>query len=502
MDLKFDKEQFSYLRQIMQDIRYQEETGEVIVPDSYPDIQSIICASAEAIIRGKECRGGWVTISGGVKGVIMYRPEDNSYPRTLDVYLPFTYKIEDSAISEECMVIADVKVRSTDGRILNSRKAMLRADIGCRFAVYESKDEEIFELLQMSETMQMKEESYKIWLPVELAEKSFAFSEHLEFPTNGPSIMRVCRVKNSVEIQEQKIVANKAVFKGEVVCKMLYIADDEGLYTHTQTFPFSQYCELQRDYDQAQVKFSPMITGYDVEMNLSEENGTGLLTINLLVQCVVSVEKSLHLHTDAYSTTEELQLDWKEYRFRCDVDEFEDKQSVRQSIKAEWIEVIDAEVITEYPRVQYEKDQVRVTTPVKIQVLGRNEGGEVALLSERTELVQEYARSDKVRVCTQAKPIEHIHTTLQQSSVDVQCEIQILNVFSCDQEMKTLCGGSAEELDSDVKRASVIVRKVKKDTDLWDLAKEHRSRKDVIRTVNELDADILHEDRMILIPVG
>ena len=71
MDLKFDKERFSYLKCIMQDVRYQEETGEVIVPDSYPDIQSIICANAEAVIRGKDCREGSITLSGGIKGMII-----------------------------------------------------------------------------------------------------------------------------------------------------------------------------------------------------------------------------------------------------------------------------------------------------------------------------------------------------------------------------------------------------------------------------------------------
>ena len=143
MELELKKSSMPYLKCVVQNVNYQEETGETIVPDSYPDIGSIVHTYADAIIRGKDCRSGSITVSGGIKGGMVYEPEDHSAPKTLEFYLPFTVKAEHPELSEQAKSICQVHIRSVDGRMINSRKAMLRVDLGCCIRAFE-REEEIF----------------------------------------------------------------------------------------------------------------------------------------------------------------------------------------------------------------------------------------------------------------------------------------------------------------------------------------------------------------------
>ena len=46
MELAFQQTPLVFMKQICQEVYRQEETGETIVPDSYPDIETIVDAYA------------------------------------------------------------------------------------------------------------------------------------------------------------------------------------------------------------------------------------------------------------------------------------------------------------------------------------------------------------------------------------------------------------------------------------------------------------------------
>ena len=67
MELSFQTLPMRYLGNPIQGSQTQEQTAEVIVPDSCPDVARIVYTSASVIVRGKECRTGSVLVSGGIR---------------------------------------------------------------------------------------------------------------------------------------------------------------------------------------------------------------------------------------------------------------------------------------------------------------------------------------------------------------------------------------------------------------------------------------------------
>ena len=114
------------------------ETGETLVPDGEPDIATLADCAAEVYLRGKDLREGTVTVAGGVKGTVLYLPEDGTTVRCLECYLPFTIKVEHPALTDRSDVCCELRVRSVDARILNARKALLRVNLACAVTAYQA----------------------------------------------------------------------------------------------------------------------------------------------------------------------------------------------------------------------------------------------------------------------------------------------------------------------------------------------------------------------------
>lgn len=502
MELAFQTSPLRFLRQNAREVRYQEETAETIVPDSYPDIASIADCYAGAVLRGKDCRDGSVILSGGIKAVILYNPEDGSYPRHLELYIPFTVKFENQALTERAQILCSTCIRSVDARMINSRKALLRANLGCEISAYAEAEEPIYTLQTAHDALQTKVSSYALHLPLEAAEKSFVISDTLELPAGRPPIAQIYKTHCQLELTDQKLVGNKAVFKGTLSCKILYLSDNQALYLWQQQLPFSQYCEMQQDYDEETIAVTPVLTGYDMELEGAENAKHVLLTVNILAQCLVTGIRSVQLLEDAYCTRGALQPMWKTYQLQSCLDHQTSLQTIRQSLSGSLREILDTDVYPDYPTQERRGDQTRIVVPVSLRVLGFDESGNLCSCSGKGEAVQEFALSDQAVSQSAAIAAGDPFASLSADGAEVRCNISLETACYAKQQLRTLCGGTIEDAPSTERRPSVILRAARKNEELWGIAKACRSTTAAIRAANHLESDTLPDSAMLLIPVG
>jgi len=502
MELAFQTSKLPFLRCVLQEVRTQEETAETIVPDTYPDIASIVDAYAVPIIHGKDCRDGSVTISGGIKGGILYQPEDGSAPRSLDFYLPFLVKLEHPALTERAQVNCTVSVCSADGRIVNSRKAMLRVSLGCQVCAYEQAEETLYGLQDKPDALQLRTAVYPLQLPLETSEKSFVLSETLEVPTGQPPVFQIYKTWCHPELTDQKLVGSKAVFKGAVQCKILYASEDQTLHVLQQQLPFSQYCELQTDYDEEQVTVLPVITGFDTEPESGETARRLLMTVHLLAQCTVSGRRNITLIEDAYSTKGTLIPQWKQYAFNSWLDRKVNMHTVRQHIPGDIRELLDSDVYLSPPSMEQIDGQVRIRTLAQVHVLGRNADGQLCACCGTGEAVQELASGPQVRFWPNSSSGSSCFAAVLPDGVEARCEVSTEILCCGGQPLTCLVAASLEETDDRQERPSVILRRAARNTPLWDLARECAAREEAIRAANHLEGDRVPEDSLLLIPIG
>ena len=125
MELVFQESRLDYLSRILCETVTQEQTAELIVPDSYPDADRVVDAFATALIRSEECTAGAAGVSGSVQAGVLFVTEDGEV-QCLQTQIPFSARKEFDTKYDDCTMQCVCAVSGVDARMLNSRKVLVR----------------------------------------------------------------------------------------------------------------------------------------------------------------------------------------------------------------------------------------------------------------------------------------------------------------------------------------------------------------------------------------
>ena len=126
MDLNLNEERINYISPVCKCRFTREETMEVIVPDSMPDILRVADADAMPFMRGKDADAGRMTVSGIADAVILYTPESGEGVKKLDISIPFSATCENAEITTDCLLTAIVTLSSIEAKAINPRKLLIK----------------------------------------------------------------------------------------------------------------------------------------------------------------------------------------------------------------------------------------------------------------------------------------------------------------------------------------------------------------------------------------
>ena len=501
MELTFQTNTLSWLRCVLREVRRQEELAETVVPDTYPDIGSIIDAHADAVLRGKDLRSGSVTVSGGIKGGIFYQPEDASRPRCLELYIPFTVKLESPDLTERSQVLCDVRVTAVDGRMINSRKALLRVNLACSVTAYEETEQTTYTLNGSPAQLRVRQTEYDLELPLETAEQSFVISDSLEL---SEVMEQLCKLRCRLEVTDRKLVGARAVFRGNARCRLLYLSDGHELCQQEFLLPFSQFCDLRSDYDgDEQVILLPVVTGYDLEPDAQSAARKCYLNLHVLAQCTVYGKRQMALAEDAFTTQGMLAPVWEEFDMEPILDRPQTKQTVRQVVPGEMRQVVDTEVYTDYPSITRDGSAAVISAPVSVHVLGYDREGQLCGSAGKGSGTWELPVSEQAACTAWAEDVGSPFVSSASEGLEVRTELSLEVLCTAEQPMRALCGGTLEtEVGRGRNGPSVILRRAARGAVLWDIAKAACANEETLRVVNGLEGVTVPDDRVLLIPVG
>ncbi len=501
MELVLETKSADFLREVFCGAIAQEETGETIVPDSFPDVGRILQAFGAVVLRGKDYRAGSLSISGGVHAGVLYVPEDQGAPRALHLYLPFTVRMENPALSENTRAAVDCRVRSVDARIVNSRKVLVRVSLCGTVVGYEPACQEL--TLQPPEEagdLQTRTAVYRVTRALEYAEKPFPMAEEAELPAGRAPMEELCQYQADVEVVESKLVGSKGVFKGTVQLKLLYLTEEEELVSWSCQLPFSQYVDLDHEYDEEELLVHVALT----DLNVEDANGQGkrlLVNFQMLAQCTVVGPEQLEILEDAYSLYHDFTPQWRPVEAAGRLDSQQFTETIRAQLQAPVKAVVDTQVYLGDPVAQRDGEAVTVTLPAQAAVLYRDEDDELQGAVVRLEAA---CRTDASETCL-CRPTARLSgeafAVPSGDGLEVRCTVTMTVDTVSQETFSTLAGGqmSDERLDT-ADRPSVILRTVGEGDTLWSLAKGCRTTAEAIRAANGLEDDAPLTG-MILIPV-
>lgn len=497
MEMQFDRIPVAYLQKLTGQNRTQEQTLEVRLPDGMPDIGRVLGAWGQVIVRGKEWNGDHMAVSCGVMAWVLYTPEDQEGVRSVEAWLPFSMKWDLPDTRHDGKIMVSCLLKGVDARSTSARKLMVRATLHALGEAWLAGQAEYAVAANIPEDVEMLTATYPLMLPKEAGEKPFMLEESINLPA-GPKLEKIMRYCLQPEILDQKVMAGKVVFRGTAALHILYRADDEKLYTYDTELPFSQFVELEGEYDREPgISVWPCVTSLDISQ---DEEGVLQLKAGLLGQYLLCERETVTVTEDAYSPRRQVTPIYEELQLPAILDRSEQIVSADATCEADVQQMVDVAFYPSYGSCENTPSGVRMTLPGQFQMLYCDPEGELrgATVPWEGEWNWDMSRDSTAEICI--APGGKPQAVPGAGTVALRGEMQLNGVAAAGQGIRMITGlemGEPEKADPN--RPSLVLCR-KGNRRLWDVAKENGTTVAQIMQANHLEGEP-DDHAVLLIPV-
>ncbi len=499
MELTFSKTAVPCLRKAVCQIQTQEQTQEVRLPESMPDIGRVLGSWGQILIRSKEWRGSAMAVSGGVMAWVLYAPEDGSAPMSMEAWIPFQMRWEFPQTDRDCVISICPLLRSVDARSTSARKLLVRANVSVLGQAYEPTDPEVYVPDNVPEDLQLLKVTYPMDLPKEAGEKQFQVDEELALPDTYPEVGKILRYALLPKILEQKVMAGRLVFRGKSDLHMLYADSDGAIHSWDCEVPFSQYAELDRDYGpNSSAAIVPMLI--NLELIPDEQRRLGL-KCGMCAQYVVYDREMVEVAEDAYSPVRQVKSEMQDLKMPLRLDRKVESMRTQQQITAPAERVVDVCWMADHPQHRQNADVAALAVPGQFQVLYYDNAGSLQSGIVRGEEIWQIPSDAKNKVDAYVQMNGWPMGDVNEQGVMLTAQWDVAADVFAEQGLPMLTQITlGEKCEKDPNRPSLILRKAGQQR-LWDIARECGSTVDAIMLVNQLQEEP-DAGQILLIPVS
>lgn len=499
MELTFSKTACQCLRKAVSQVQTQEQTQEVRLSDSMPDIGRVLGSWGQILIRSKEWRGSSMAVSGGVMAWVLYAPEDGSAPVSLESWIPFQMRWEFPQTERDCSMNIVPLLRSVDARSTSARKLMVRANVSLLGEAYETIEPEVWMPENVPEDLQLLKSIYPMELPKEAGEKQFQLDEELSLPDTYPKIGKILHYGLQPKILEQKVMAGRLVFRGKGDLHLLYADTDGTIQSWDCEVPFSQYADLDRDYGvNSSAGIMPMLTNLELT---ADEMSRVQLKCGMCAQYVVCDREMVQIAEDAYSPARQVKTESQALNMPLRLDQMQASMRTQQQLTAPVERVVDVCYMPEHPQHRQNADVAELAMPGNFYVLYYDHTNTLQSGTLRCEEVYKIPSNQQNKVDAYLQMGGHPVADINEQGIALTAQWDVaVDVFS-EQGLPMLTQITlGEKCEKDPNRPSLILRKAGQQR-LWDIARECGSTVDAIVQANHLQEQP-EADRILLIPVS
>ena len=479
--------------------------GDMIVPDSKPDILNTICTSGVVSIYKKEVQEEKMRIDGTINTYIMYMPDGSEDTvRGLNASLDFSENIGIQNCKEGMDDITDIKIKSIEAKVLNGRKISMKATLEVNVRIYSKEEVEIINNMENADNIQILKEDLTVNSLVGSGETKIYAKDNIPIDSID-NLAEILKAEINLVDKDIKISYNKVLTKAEAEVTFMYLTEDNRINKVTYKIPVVGFIDIQDVTEENLCDVNYEIRNIVIKPNSQEEHSI-YVEIEIQAKCSVYEIKQINLIQDMYSPTENLNFETKQILTMTEKQSVKNIKQIREKINLNDVEnesLIDVDVEPNIINENKINTKILYEGEMNLRFIFVNQRMQIDI--KETKIPFEYTvenlqngESLNTNNCLEIKSKDFII----QDGGDINCNIDMetntnmyrtanINMIDSIQE-----DGEREEQDY-----SIMMYIVKKGDTLWKIAKEFGSTIDGIARVNGIeDKNLIFPGQKLFIP--
>ena len=320
--------------------------GDMIVPDSKPDILDTICTSGVVSIYKKEVQDEKVRLDGCINTYIMYMPDGaDDMVRGLNTTVDFSESISVPEAREGMSVVSEVSIKSIEAKVINGRKVGVKAALEVRLKIYSNEDVEIVNEIQNRDDIQILKEDLKVNSLIGQGETKIYAKDNIQID-NIDDLAEILKAQISLTDKDIKVSYNKVLTKAEAEIKIMYLTEDNRINTINYKIPVVGFIDIPNVSEDNICDVNYEIKNIIIKPNAQEEHSI-YVEMEIEVKCYVYENKQINLIQDLYSPNEKLEFDNKQISAIIDKQNKIDVKQIRENVNfqdVDGLKLIDVDV--------------------------------------------------------------------------------------------------------------------------------------------------------------
>ncbi len=484
--------------------------GDIIVPDSKPDILKILQVDAVSCITEKEVYEGGLSIKGRVDLKILYIPDsETECIKSILTSFDFEEDISNKKIEESDFAVINSSVERAEFSLTNSRKLKIKTLVEFDYEIIRIKTLE--PAVDTDEDIEIKRRTVTLRNSLGVDEFSFMIRDRLVIPSGQASVNEILKADYSIKDIEYTTITGRIMAKGTVSVCILYTDNSGKIEFCEGELPFAEIWDMEDINENAECEIEYRLEegSLDVEEDSDGDLREIMISMNAAAQIKAWESIEVDMIEDCYAayckTSSESET--------ISIEEIIARPSAQNTIR-EIIEISSSapavanvyNAVTKpyITKVGFERGKLICEGRLEVCVLYVSESSENPVYSIKKNIPFSYSLD--CDICgSDAVPklkaeVKHTGYNLNAAGeVEIRCILSISANVTRQREIRMITSVDAET-DAEPDENKIIIYFVQPDDDLWSIAKKYCVPCKSIREFNDMQDDCLKPGMRLLIP--
>lgn len=223
----------------------KEETLELVVPDVCADVSSVLDVRGQLLVSSQKAKTNEIAVSASVDVKVICVAEGGTI-QCISGVIPFEQSIAAEGVTENTGILIRCCIKSVEGRTLNPRKLLLRAEIViCAEAYGQQMASYSDGLAEGSDSsVHLLQKEFDCCAVRSVRDKSFAVSDEYRLPEDKGRDLKLLSTVTAVNAADVKSVGTKLIIKASADTSAIFLNNADGsLFDAKFSTEFSQIVE-------------------------------------------------------------------------------------------------------------------------------------------------------------------------------------------------------------------------------------------------------------------